>query len=91
MWFKKNKKANAAEVPAKLSAEERLAQLASQIDGHDLKDRAQAAMKEVADRQNALMARHAALKEVKDFAEDDPEAAGAVLKNWMMEQKDKRQ
>ncbi|MFC1481703.1 hypothetical protein ACFL6E_05610 [Candidatus Neomarinimicrobiota bacterium] len=88
MWFKKKKAVT--ETPAKLSAEERLAQLVSQIDQHDLKDRAQATLKEVADRQNALIARHEALKEVKEFAEQNPDAAGSILRNWLLDHKAKR-
>jgi flagellar biosynthesis/type III secretory pathway M-ring protein FliF/YscJ len=88
MLFKKKKAVK--EAPAKLSAEERLAQLVLQIDQSDLKDRAQAALKEVVDRQNAKIARHEAIKEVKEFAEENPDAAGSILKNWLLEQKAKR-
>ncbi len=88
MWFKKKKAVTKA--PAKLSAEERLTQLVLQIDQSDLKDRAQAALKEVADRQNATIARHEAIKEVKEFAKENPDAAGSILRNWMLDEKAKR-
>ncbi len=88
MLFKKKKAVT--EAPAKPSAEERLAQLVLQIDQSDLKDRAQAALKEVAGRQNARIARHEAIKEVKKFAKENPEAAGSILRNWMLDPKAKR-
>ena len=87
MWFKKKKAVTKA--PALLSAEERLEQLVLQIDQSDLKERAQATLKQVAERQNAKIAAHEALKEVKEFAEDNPDAAGSILRNWMLDQKPK--
>ena len=87
MLFKKKK--TVTEAPAKLSAEERLAQLVLQIDQSDLKERAQAALKEVVGRQNARIARHEAIKEVKEFAEENPDAAGSILRNWLLDQKAK--